>query len=172
MRRFCCGPRWSSALPVQSSIPLVAVCPSPLLQPHPLLGCNSHVVETQHRGARRQTWRCFYRPIVVSSLYSTVLDLTSLPNLISVKVVSNGEFHPYVRRFRGHPESVRHWVEGTLVLSIRLFEVRCGTSCAIFFRGTQSQARDGASLSAPWFDTGIAQGWVLSPLLFNLLVDN
>ena len=29
----------------------------------------------------------------------------------------------------------------------------------------------GSSLLAPWADPGIAQGWVLSPLLFNLLVD-
>ena len=40
-----------------------------------------------------------------------------------------------------------------------------------FLRGTQSQIRSGASLSAPWTDTGIAQGRVLSPLLFNLLVN-
>ena len=40
-----------------------------------------------------------------------------------------------------------------------------------FLRGTQSQVRVGSSLSHPWFDSGIAQGRVLSPLLFNLLVN-
>ena len=40
-----------------------------------------------------------------------------------------------------------------------------------FLRGTQSQVRVGSSLSEPWFDSGIAQGRVLSPLLFNLLVN-
>ena len=40
-----------------------------------------------------------------------------------------------------------------------------------FLRVTQSQVRSGASPSAPWTDTGVAQGKVLSPLLFNLLVN-
>ena len=40
-----------------------------------------------------------------------------------------------------------------------------------FLRGTQSQVRVGSSLSHPWFDSGIAQGRVFSPLLFNLLVN-
>ena len=40
-----------------------------------------------------------------------------------------------------------------------------------FLRNTQSQVRVGASLSAPWQDSGIAQGRVLSPMLFNLLID-
>ena len=35
----------------------------------------------------------------------------------------------------------------------------------------QSQVRVGSSLSEPWFDSGIAQGRVLYPLLFNLLVN-
>ena len=62
------------------------------------------------------------------------------------------------------------WVEGTLV---RLHEVgvrgQMWHLMCHFLRGTQSQARVGASLSAPWSDTGIAQGRVLSPLLFNLV---
>ena len=41
-----------------------------------------------------------------------------------------------------------------------------------FLRGTESKGRVGASLSAPWSDTGIAQKRVLSHLLFFLLVDN
>ena len=65
------------------------------------------------------------------------------------------------------------WVEGTLV---RLHEVgvrgQMWHLMCHFLRGTQSQARVDASLSAPWSDTGIAQGRVLSPLLFNLLVDS
>ena len=64
------------------------------------------------------------------------------------------------------------WVEGTLV---RLYDA--GVSGQMwklmsqFLRGTQSQVRVGSSLSHPWFDSGIAQGRVLSPLLFNLLVN-
>ena len=41
-----------------------------------------------------------------------------------------------------------------------------------FLCGTLSQVRVGDSSSQPWVDTGIAQGRVLSPLLFNLLVDS
>ena len=65
------------------------------------------------------------------------------------------------------------WVEGTLVrpheVGVRgqMWHLMCH-----FLRGTQSQARIDASLSAPWSDTGIAQRRVLSPLLFDLLVDN
>ena len=57
----------------------------------------------------------------------------------------------------------RSYVEGTVV---RLFDA--GVSG---LQGTQSQVRTGASLSAPWDETGIAQERVLSPLLFNLLVN-
>ena len=42
---------------------------------------------------------------------------------------------------------------------------------AQFLRHTQSQVRLGALLSEPWEDPGIAQGGVLSPLLFDLLID-
>ena len=40
-----------------------------------------------------------------------------------------------------------------------------------FLRHTTSQVRMGNELSDQWLDSGIAQGRVLSPLLFNLLVD-
>ena len=40
-----------------------------------------------------------------------------------------------------------------------------------FFRGIESQVRLGSSLSVPLADSGIAQGRVLSPLLFNLVVN-
>ena len=42
---------------------------------------------------------------------------------------------------------------------------------AHFVHGTFSQVRCGSDLSEPWQDSGIAQGRVLSPLLFNILVD-
>ena len=65
------------------------------------------------------------------------------------------------------------WVEGTLV---RLHEVgvtgQMWHLMSHFLRDTQSQVRVGASLSAPWQDSGIAQGRVLSPLLFNLLINS
>ena len=49
----------------------------------------------------------------------------------------------------------------------------CGPSCAISCMArTQSQVRCGSSLSEPWVDSGIAQGRVLSPLLFNLLINS
>ena len=46
-----------------------------------------------------------------------------------------------------------------------------GAACG-FLHGTQSQVRCGSSLSEPWVDSGIAQGRVLSPLLFNLLINS
>ena len=38
-------------------------------------------------------------------------------------------------------------------------------------RHTQSQVRLGALLSVPWEDRGVAQGRLLSPLLFDLPID-
>ena len=65
------------------------------------------------------------------------------------------------------------WVEATLV---RLHDVgvtgRLWHLISNFLCGTLSQVRVGDSSSQPWVDTGIAQGRVLSPLLFNLLVDS
>ena len=61
------------------------------------------------------------------------------------------------------------WVEATLV---RLFDLGVTGSLwhllANFLCGTLSQARLGGSVSSPWVDSGIAQGRLLSPLLFNL----
>ena len=42
---------------------------------------------------------------------------------------------------------------------------------AHFVYGTFSQVKTDSNLSEPWQDSGIAQGRVLSPLLFNILVD-
>ena len=65
------------------------------------------------------------------------------------------------------------WVEATLV---RLFDFgvmgRLWHLLANFLCGTLSQVRLGGSVSSPWVDSGIAQGRVLSPLLFNLLIDS
>ena len=65
------------------------------------------------------------------------------------------------------------WVETTLV---RLHDVgilgRLWHLLANFLCGTLSQVRLGDSTSQPWVDSGVAQGRVLSPLLFNLLVDS
>ena len=65
------------------------------------------------------------------------------------------------------------WVEATLV---RLFDFGVTGSLwhllANFLCGTLSQARLGGSVSPPWVDSGIAQGRILSPLLFNLLIDS
>ena len=64
------------------------------------------------------------------------------------------------------------WVEATLVRQ-RDFGVTGGLwhLLANFLCGTLSQVRLGGSVSSPWVDSGIAQGRILSPLLFNLLVD-
>ena len=43
---------------------------------------------------------------------------------------------------------------------------------ANFLCGTLSQVQAHGEVSFPWVDTGIAQGRVLSPLLFNLLVNS
>ena len=65
------------------------------------------------------------------------------------------------------------WVEATLV---RLHQsgVTGGMwrTIANFLCGTLSQVRVRGDVSPPWVDTGIAQGRVLSPLLFNLLVNS
>ena len=65
------------------------------------------------------------------------------------------------------------WVEATLV---RLHQagVTGGMwrTIANFLCGTLSQVRARGEVSSPWVDTGIAQGRVLSPLLFNLLVNS
>ena len=62
------------------------------------------------------------------------------------------------------------WVEATMV---RLYDVgisgRMWHLIANFLCGTLSQVRTGAS--RPWVDSGIAQGRVLSPFLFNVLID-
>ena len=64
------------------------------------------------------------------------------------------------------------WVEATMV---ELFSIgvhgRMSALIAHFVHGTFSQVRIGSDLSEPWQDSGIAQGRVLSPLLFNILVD-
>ena len=64
------------------------------------------------------------------------------------------------------------WVEATLA---RLHDVGVqglqGHLISNFLRLTVSQVRLVGDLSEPWPDSGIAQGRVLSPLLFNLLVD-
>ena len=60
------------------------------------------------------------------------------------------------------------WVEATLV---RLFDFgvtgRLWHLLANFLCGTLSQVRLGGSLSSPWVDSGIAQGRILSHLLFQ-----
>ena len=65
------------------------------------------------------------------------------------------------------------WVEATLV---RLFDFGVTGSLwhllAKFLCGTLSQVRLAGCVTPPWVDSGIAQGRILSPLLFNLLVDS
>ena len=65
------------------------------------------------------------------------------------------------------------WVEATLV---RLHQVGVTggmwRTVANFLCGTLSQVRVCGDVSPPWVDTGIAQGRVLSPLLFKLLVNS
>ena len=83
-------------------------------------------------------------------------------------LTSRSSSHTFVAFVDIHKDFDTSWVEGTLV---RLFDV--GVSGQMwklmsqFLRGTQSQVRVGSSLSQPWFDSGIAQGRVLSPLLFG-----
>ena len=65
------------------------------------------------------------------------------------------------------------WVEATLV---RLFDFGVTGSLwhllANFLCGTQSLVRLGGSVSSPWVDSGIMQGRIRSPLLFDLLFDS
>ena len=92
--------------------------------------------------------------------------VSSFVNVLS----SRCSIHTFVAFFDIQKAFDTSWVEGTLVrfheVGVRdqMWHLMCH-----FLRGTQSQARVGASLSAPWSDTGIAQGRVFSPLLFNLV---
>ena len=68
-------------------------------------------------------------------------------------------------------EGIRHVMGAKarwFVCSMPVSLAACGDSCPTSFEGLNPS---GDSLSAPWTDTGIAQGRVLSPLLFNLLVN-
>ena len=97
------------------------------------IGCSSHDVETQHRGARLQKWQCFssdqlppHLPCFL--LFQTFRASDTSPywtsHLFPTRSVSRWfpmehgcfgqfsrrrpllpQFHPHVRRFRGHPEN-------------------------------------------------------------------
>ena len=80
-------------------------------------------------------------------------------------------FHTFVAFIDIQKAFDTSWVEGTLV---RLFDAGVGRMWNLLchvLRGTESQVRLGSSLSVPWADSGIAQGGVFSPLLFNLLIN-
>ena len=63
------------------------------------------------------------------------------------------------------------WVEATMVELFAMWvHGRMWALSAHFVHGTFSQVRSGSDLSETWQDSGIAQGKVLSPLLFNILV--
>ena len=64
------------------------------------------------------------------------------------------------------------WVETTMVELFSMgFHGRMWALIAHFVYGTFSQVKTDSNLSEPWQDSGIAQGRVLSPLFFNILVD-
>ena len=75
---------------------------------------------------------------------------------------------PLVRCGRGHSQSVRHLMGRNNVGGIVL---RGWALTAHVVHGTFSQVGMGLDLSETWQDSGIAQGGVLSSLLFNILVD-
>ena len=93
----------------------------------------------------------------------------SLVSMLSARSSS----HTFVAFIDIQKEFDTSWVEGTLV---RLFDAgvwgRMWSLMCNFLHGTQSQVRCGSSLSEPWLDSGMAQGRVLSPLLFNLLINS
>ena len=92
----------------------------------------------------------------------------SLVNLLSMRA-STHTFVAFVDIEKAFDTS---WVEATLV---RLHDIGVRglvwNLLSNFLRHTVSQVRLGNELSDQWVDSGIAQGRVLSPLLFNLLVD-
>ena len=177
----------------------MAISSPPLLQSRPLLGSGPHFVEAQHCGSCLQAWGLilahqlsphFSRQLLLQNLrapgpcenwpnISPQLDechrwgADSLVGSLVDLLTSRSSSHTFVAFIDIHKAFDTSWVEGTLV---RLFDA--GVSGQMwklisqFLRGTQSQVRVGSSLSHPWFDSGIAQGRVLSPLLFNLLVND
>ena len=153
----------------------MAISSPPLLQSRPLLGNGPHSVEAQHCGSCLQTWG----PILAHQLsphFSRQLLLRNLRALVHARIgpphldecqggcrwgadslvgslvdllTSQSSSHTFVAFIDIHKAFDTSWVEGTLV---RLFDA-------------------GVSGQMWWFDSGIAQGRVLSPLLFNLLVN-
>ena len=132
-----------------------------------------------------------YRPISLASCCFKVLEHMAL-HLAAVAPMP-GRFPMECRRDGWLSEDVLHmrsathtfvafvdifeafdtsWVEATLVelFSMRL-QGRMWALIAHFVHGTFWQVRIGSDLSETWQDSGIAQGRVLSPLLFNILVD-
>ena len=124
-----------------------------------------------------------------SSVWSiSALDRSSLPNSTSAREDSDGVlmcWSVHSLMFCHHADLLSHslfsWTSrnrltqrGLRALSAFMRwgrQGRCWHLMCHFLRDTQSQVRVGASLSPPWQDSGIAQGRVLSPLLFNLLID-
>ena len=92
----------------------------------------------------------------------------SLVNILSMRA-STHTFVAFVDIEKAFDTS---WVEATLV---RLHDIGVRglvwNFLSNFLRHTVSQVRLGNELSDQWVDSGSAQGRVLSPLLFNLLVD-
>ena len=92
----------------------------------------------------------------------------SLVNVLSMRA-STHTFVAFVDIEKAFETS---WVEATLVrlhdIGVRGLLSQLLTN---FQRQTVSQVRLGGDLSESWPDSCVAQGRVLSPLLFNLLVD-
>ena len=155
-------------------------------------GGGPHSVEAQHCGSCLQAWGPpFLSPVVASKSSSTWSKLAphlsptrrmsregfrwgadSLVGSLVDLLTSRSSSHTLVAFIDIHKAFDTSGVEGTLV---RLFDAGVSDQMwklmSQFLRGTQSLLCVGSSLSHPWFDSGIAQGRVLSPLLFNLLVN-
>ena len=193
-------PQWTPLLSVQGDVPLVADCVGEV-QLCLGVGCCPILVEAQHRCPHLQArWPFKPRkfPPSVSGVFALkVLEhlihariapfinrqlsesqggfrwgadalVGSLVNLLSMRA-STHTFVAFVDIEKAFDTS---WVEATLV---RLHDIGVRglvwNLLSNFLRHTVSQVWLGNELLDQWVDSGIAQGRVLSPLLFNLLVD-
>ena len=119
-----------------------------------------------------------YRPISLAScafkVFEHLIHGRIAPHILPVDTLRlRQETHTFCAFIDIRKAFDTAWVEATLVRLAQI-GVTGGMWRTItnFLVGTISQVRIGDAHSHPWMDTGIAQGRVLSPLLFNLLVNS
>ena len=167
---------------VQGPVPLVAARFGQFLHPRLVLGCGSHSVELMCPSSNGETPvspptiapSLFRRAASNSSSIWSALD-RSFPNSTSAGVLMCWLDHSlmffHLANLLSH--SLLSWTSKKRLTQcgLRALWSEVGVTRQMwhlmchFLRDTRSQVRVGARLSAPWQDSGIAQGKVL-PLAF------